>query len=186
VLNAAGTVTNAGFISGENGVVFTGGGSVTNQARGVIQGIALNDNGYDSNTGSGIYAFTNSNPVTIVNEANATIEGTGTYSWGIHTGSTPVSVDNFGLISGNVDGINNNGDSQITNEAGGSITSSMESAIAVSGGSNTVITNSGTISSTATDGSAAIALFYGGTIINNASGVITGNDGNAGHGDLDH
>jgi hypothetical protein len=62
------------LISGENGIDFLVGGSVTNKPGGTIQGIAQSDNGLDSNTSAGIYAFANANPVTIVKQAGATIK----------------------------------------------------------------------------------------------------------------
>jgi hypothetical protein len=111
-------------------------------------------------SGAGIFL---ANGGSITNQAGATIQGTGQYSWGINSfSSVPVSIDNAGTISGNVNGINVDGDSTITNKAGGLLTSSLKSAIAVTNGSHSVITNSGTISSTATDCSPAIALLFWG------------------------
>ena len=174
---ASGNITNAGVIGGANGISLLNNGTILNKTGATIYGSALNDNGFNSASGAGIFLAAGGS---ITNQAGATIQGLGQFSWGIHTVSpVPVYIDNAGTISGNVDGINVNSDSQITNEKGGSITSSMESAIAVTTGSNSVIRNSGTISSIATDGSPTIAMFYGGTIVNNATGVITSSDGNA-------
>ncbi len=170
-----------------NGINVDGDSTITNTAGGLEtsslkSAIAVTNGSHSVITNSGTISSTatDGSPAiallfggTVVNYASGVI--TGNDGMAISVGFQP----NYGIISGNVDGINNNSDSQITNEAGGLITSSMEPAIAVSYGSHSIITNSGTISSTATDGSPAIALFVGGTVVNNASGVITGNDGKA-------
>jgi fibronectin-binding autotransporter adhesin len=170
-------IVNAGLISGECGIVFNVGGTVTNATGGTIQGIARNDNGFDSATGSGIDAFANANPVTVVNEAGATIRGVGTDSWGIHTGSTPIFITNFGTISGAVAAINVNGGGTFINEAGALVTSTTFNPVAVTHGTETII-NSGTIS--ANFGGIGFGNpAGGGSVTNNAGGVIggTGPDG---------
>jgi hypothetical protein len=165
-----GVAFTAGLISGENGIVFNAGGSVTNKTGGVIQGIAQNDGGYSSRTGAAIYAFTpNNNPVTVVNEAGANIEGVGTYSWGIHTGTTPINITNFGVISGNVSAINVNGGGTFINEAGASVRSTIFQPVAVTGGTENII-NSGTISSSF-GGIGFGPPGGGGSVTNNAGGV---------------
>jgi outer membrane autotransporter protein len=167
------SIVNAGLISGENGIVFNAGGTVTNNSGGTIQGTGRNDNGFNSNTGSAIYAFTNTSPVTVVNEANATIKGVGTDSWGIHTGSTPINITNYGVISGTVNAINVNGGGTFTNEAGAVITSTTFQPISVTSGGIENIVNSGIITSSFggigfSNGNAS------GTITNNAGGAIGG------------
>ena len=111
--------------------------------------------------------------MTVVNEAGATIQGVGTDSWGIHTGSTPINVTNFGVISGKVNALNVNGGGTFINEAGASITSTTFQPIAVTSGGVENIINSGTISSSFggigfSNGNAS------GTITNNAGGIIQG------------
>jgi hypothetical protein len=130
-------------------------------------------NGFDSATGSGISAFGNSTPVTVMNEAGATIKGVGTFSWGIHTGLTPINITNFGVISGTVNAINVNGGGTFINETGASITSTTFQPISVTSGGVENIINSGTISSSFggigfSNGNAS------GTITNNSTGVIDG------------
>ena len=169
---STGAVTNAGLISGENGIVFLGAGSVTNKAGGTIQGIAQNDNGFDSNTGAGIYAFVSPSLVTVVNEAGATIKGVGTFSWGIHTGITPMNITNFGVISGAIGAINVNGGGTFINEAGAFITSTTFQPLAVTNGTENII-NFGTISSSS-GGIGFGPPGGGGTVTNNVGGVISG------------
>jgi hypothetical protein len=148
---------------------------VTNN--GTIQGVAQNDNGFDSNTGSGIYAFANANPVTVVNEAGATIRGVGTDSWGIHTGSAPIFITNFGTISGTVAAINVNGGGTFINEAGALVTSTTFEPVAVTGGTETIV-NSGTISSSF-GGIGFGTPRGGGSVTNNVGGVISGTGPNS-------
>ena len=166
-------IANAGLISGENGIFFNTGGSVTNMAGGTIQGVSRNDNGFSSQTGSGIYAFANTSLVTVLNEAGATIQGLGTFSWGIHTGLAPINITNFGVISGTVNAINVNGGGTFINEAGASITSTTFQPVAVTSGGTENITNFGAISSSF----GGIGFSNGnanGTVTNNAGGIIAG------------
>jgi len=165
-------ISNAGLIAGENGIVFNAGGTVTNTTGGTIQGIARNDNGFDSNTGAGIYAFANSTLVTVVNQAGATIKGVGTDSWGIHTGFGPMNITNFGVISGTVNAINVNGGGTFINEAGASVTSTTFQPIAVTSGTENII-NFGTISSSF-GGIGFGPPGGGGSVTNNVGGVISG------------
>jgi outer membrane autotransporter protein len=169
-------IANAGLISGENGIVFNAGGSITNMA-GVIQGVSRNDNGFNSQTGSGIYAFANSTLVSVVNEAGAKIQGVGTDSWGIHTGFAPINITNFGIISGTVNAINVNGGGTFINEPGASVTSTTFQPVAVTGGTENII-NFGTISSSF-GGIGFGPPGGGGSVTNNAGGVIGGTGPNS-------
>jgi uncharacterized protein with beta-barrel porin domain len=89
----------------------------------------------------------------------------------------PANITNFGVITGNVDGVNVNGGGTLVNEAGASVTAIMESAIAETSGGTETIVNSGTISSAlpAISVQNKAEVF----ITNNVGGVITGTNGDS-------
>jgi outer membrane autotransporter protein len=170
VSGGAGNISNSGTISGECGIVLNNGGLIINNAGGIIQGHTLNENGFNSNTGSAILLVSGG---TVRNSAGGTIEGIGLDSWGIKSFSAPVNIVNFGIISGMVDAINVNGGGTFINEAGASITSTTFQPVAVTGTGTETIINSGTISSSF----GGIGFGPGnatGSVTNNAGGIIQG------------
>jgi autotransporter-associated beta strand protein len=132
-LNGAAIVSNFGIISGIQGIRLNGGGTITNNAAGVI---------------------------------------TGTDGPAISTGApVPVTVVNYGSITGATDGMDLGGRGSVTNSEGGTITGGDGAGILSSSGSPT-ITNSGTIS-----GLNGISLTGGGSLTNRVGGTITGSSG---------
>jgi hypothetical protein len=99
------------------------------------------------------------------------VEGIGKDSWGIKSFLTPVNIVNFGIISGELVGINVNGGGSLNNNAGGSVTGKTGVAVIMTSGGTETIVNSGTIFSS---GSAAIAFRdnTSGSVTNNPGGVI--------------
>ena len=88
---------------------------ITNNAGSIIQGNALNEDGFNGNTGSAILLVSGGS---VINRAGGAIQGIGLGSWGIKSFSgSPVNITNFGVISGNVDGVNVNGGGTLVNEA---------------------------------------------------------------------
>ena len=152
---SAGTVTNAGRISGSyGGVYLASGGSVTNRSGGSItsQDMAVGIR----NGGS------------VTNRAGGTISGAiGVYGGG----SNPLAVNNAGSITGTSgEAVLMLSGGDVANRAGGEITGSY-GAVRIANGTGTV-TNAGTISATGT--TSAIALFSGGSVTNRRGGTITG------------
>ena len=151
----AGTVTNAGYISGTDGHGVVAGGGVVNQSGGVISG-ALN--GVYVNGAAG--TVTNAGSATISGEINGVVLTSGG------------SVANSGTIRGN-------GYSGVYLVAGGSVSntggtiSGYTAGVRATGAAGAV-TNSGLIESTGGGRNAAgVALFAGGSVTNQAGGTIT-------------
>jgi hypothetical protein len=193
--NAGGSVTNLGtadIAGGAAGIQIAGGiGTVVNQ--GTISassgsGVLLEDGGSVSNAGSingsvfgiqadGAASVSNSGAVSSGTGTGILLDGSGTITnlaSGVITGRYAVSLasggalTNFGTITGSLDGIDSFEGGPITNAASGSVTGAGIGIAAF--GMPTSISNAGFIGATS---GTAIALEAGGTVSNQASGVIT-------------
>ena len=145
------TVVNSGTISGATGVEIDTGGSVTNNAGGIIQGTG----GGGVGDGIGVAALPNTNaapaPLTVVN-------------FGTISGATGVEIDTGGSVTNNAGGL-----IQGTDGAGVAALPNGDVAPAT-----LTVVNSGTISGT----TAGIDLEAGGSITNNAGASIVADAGN--------
>ncbi len=167
VTDGPGNITNTGTISGGNAIELDNGGSVANS--GSITGTQNGEGG-----GAGIDF---SNGGSVVNNAGGKITGTreGILSSLPFSGvaAPAVTIENSGTISG-ATGIEADAGGSVTNNAGGVIHGTNGNGIAtlpnfeVNTPALTVV-NSGIISGSA---AAAIDLEGGGSITNNAGGVI--------------
>lgn len=184
------TVNNSGTITGTAVLQALGVGvqsygliNITNNAGGFITGTAwgvmsVNDGGtvnnYGTITATGAYG----------NAAAVYVQGTGSllvnnYSGGVLTGYAngvsgggPVTVNNWGTITGGTGPAIYGDNVVVTNNAGGSITGGASGGI--QGGSSATVDNSGAISSTDVNGAAV--QVYGGpvNVTNRAGGTIQG------------
>jgi uncharacterized protein with beta-barrel porin domain len=203
VLQSSSTVLSGGSITGTtfDGVFLATGGSLDNQAGGVIIGAkeGVYAKGASANvTNAGTITGTSHNGVglfaggSIANQSGGKISG-GNY--GVYIEGGDGSVTNAGAISGVVTGVglnatnasvDNSGSIASTGKygfgvnlkAGGSVTNETggyiganRSGVAITGGVGSV-TNSGVIQSAARDG--VFLGSAGGTVTNNAGGQITG------------
>lgn len=154
--NGNGTVTNAGTITGANGGVTLGTGSITNLNGGTITG---------ATTGVSFY-FGGS----VTNQAGGTITGgtSGVFSFGTGT------VINAGAIRGTTtNGVDLEAGGSVANLAGGAITGASN-GVSISGGFGTV-TNAGAITGTS---GAGVSIAAGGPSVTNlAGGTIIGTIG---------
>ena len=187
--NAPALVTNSGNISGYNlyAVSLHAGGTVTNTKTGYLGGgiYVTNGNGNVTNdgriagyrTGVRFGGYSNA-PMTATLTNSGTITAGASYVgvWGYGNG-TAVAVTNSGTISGGLVGAYLEGNSTVTNAAGGNITGTNDGVRfgskygeAITGS----VTNAGTISGAVT----GVSAFNDGnvtlTIDNQASGVIKG------------
>jgi hypothetical protein len=159
-LGAGGAVTNSGVITGgamSVGVFLATGGSVTNQASGKITSGA-------GGGGAGVNVFGKPGSVTNLGTISATGTGVGLQAGG--------SVTNSGAITGtNYDGVFLNLGGSVTNQVATSVITGGNGVSAY--GAAGTITNSGTIAGAKNNG---VNLNLGGSLAN--SGTITGaNDG---------
>ena len=176
IKSGPGTVTNAGAITGTSfdGIRTLGGLTLQNLASGVIAGgqagVYVLGEGDITNAGRITGASFNSGiglaSGTVTNLAGGVISG------GDAVGGGNVSVTNAGTILGSSTSIFIGGAGSVTNEAGEVI----EGGTAVgSYGAPITVTNSGLIvgtANTSTNGQ-GVRLDQGGTVVNNATGVIT-------------
>jgi uncharacterized protein with beta-barrel porin domain len=181
-----GTVTNSGTIMGAGTALeMDGGGTVDNNQNALISGGSSSYGIRAGNvkTGTGVLDLVNSGTIsggtgvllqaggTILNNSTGKIEGLDGTGMGIQTTGAPVNIKNFGIVSGNVDGISIGSGVTLINEAGGSITAKTERAILVLGGSAS-IANFGAI--TGGNGVAIdTTLSKGNTSVSNA-GTVNG------------
>jgi hypothetical protein len=186
-LAAGGVVSNApgGVISATDYGVFSNGPiALTNQANATITGasrgiFAINGNAIVNNQGlvsGGFYgARLSGSGGTVTNQGTMT----GGYE-GILISGAPGTVTNLGLIQNQISattqtfafgGVLLVAGGSLNNGAGGVIKSTSYGAL-VYGAAGTV-TNSGTITSSRTQGGAGAALLTGGSLTNNAGGIIT-------------
>jgi hypothetical protein len=179
-LQSGGTLTNSGTISttGTNGsgVNFGGGGVITNASTGLISGYHVGI-GFFPATATSAGPLTVVNSGTVISTQTGTAAATGFTGWAVQFGTSATgAITNFGSILGSE---TNGGGAvlmqdggSVTNEAGGLI-SAATTGVDITGGVG-IVTNFGTIASTATTGTAgqAVVLSSGGTITN--YGLIIG------------
>jgi hypothetical protein len=154
ITGAAGTVTNAGTIidranisSAGDAVILENGGSVINNAGGIINGpVDLRDGG------------------SVVNNAGGTISGT---SDGVYVTGAAGTVTNSGAIIGDTEyAVVLRDGGSVTNNAGGTISGNLD-GVYVTGTAAGTVTNNGTIIG-------SVHLQDGGSVTNNAGGAISG------------
>jgi hypothetical protein len=116
-------VTNSGTISGATGVEIDTGGSVTNNAGGIIQGTG----GEGVGDGIGVAALPNSGVV-----------------------PEPLAVANSGTISGTTTGIDLEGGGSITNNSGASIVAGAGNPAVIANGGPLIFLNAGTVTGSVT------------------------------------
>lgn len=183
VAGLAGTIVNAGILSGSSGAGanLRAGGTVTNQAGGTIngyRGVAIGTGaGVVTNAGTilstgvgadatGIYMYDGG---TVTNQASGLISGRS----GVVLLGTANAVSNAGRILATgtgtlVTGVYVTGGT-VTNQASATIAGQ----VAVGGGGvPTTVVNAGTVSGTGSDG-VGVSLRQGGAVTNQAGGVIT-------------
>ena len=174
LLNASGTVTNAGYISGnENfGVDLANGGHFTNQTGGTVTAQAAveasgatvtNDGSILSNTGlafhQGVDLALNS---LLINHATGVIAG----YFGVATDATSTIV-NYGTITGGAKGVQLFDGGSLTNQSGGTIGALFGEGLWVTGSSTATVVNAGSIAG----GSSGVYLSQG-YLTNQSTGVI--------------
>jgi adhesin HecA-like repeat protein len=165
IIGRGATVTNAGDISGEAGVVEVGSaGMVTNS--GAITGTKVGSAFFfgTQTLGDGVLMNTGG---ALTNKGGGTITGAAD---GVYIGGGTGTVTNEGAISGSSIGIDLTGGGSVTNEAGGTI--SGYAGVDISGGAGTV-TNAGAISRSGYFGN-GVFLYAGGSVVNEAGGTISG------------
>jgi hypothetical protein len=182
-LSAPGTLKNSGLIEGLGGpfyndgsmarplgVLFNDGGTLTNEATGIILGF------------SGVYLLGGTANISAYLDNFGSIDGTGEF--GVLLGQS-ASLTNSGHITGNMDGAVLEGTS-INNLAGGTISGVNGGILAYNmPGIDPTINNAGDIIATgssfvlngATDYTSGVAFTQGGTLDNKASGNISGYNG---------
>ncbi|MCW3475507.1 hypothetical protein OL599_13060 [Rhodovastum sp. RN2-1] len=184
-LAGAGIVSSGGVITGKDGIVVLGGGSVTNT--GSIG--AVGPIGSGPSVGAGVFitgapgTITNSGTINgqaygVALNAGGTVTNTGSIIGG-EDGVQAVSAAGTLINSGSViatadDGVGFHAGGSVTNAAGGSIScqGTQGAGVYISGGACTV-TNSGAISGI----DYAVDLAAGGNAVNNAGATITSQRG---------
>jgi VCBS repeat protein len=183
-LAGSGIVTNTGSISGNEGLVLSAGGSVTNNTGGSIAG--LGPLGAGLRSGAGVYiggaagTVTNNSAISgvaygVALGAGGTVTNASSITGGedaITIHGTTGTIANFGNITGTVDdGIGLFAGGVVTNASGASISGqgTLGAAIYITGGVAT-ITNSGSISG---PNHHAVLIEAGGSLLNQASGSIS-------------
>lgn len=175
-ITSTGSVTSTG--SGEDGIDQVLSGAVTVDNAGEIAssdgtGVSLRV-GFIANTGSisgidGVF-FAGGDPADVKNAAGGTISGFGADGFGVHVAGFFGLVVNDGRIAGGASGVALDRSGRVSNT--GSILGSKDGVFIQGVNVGDPVTNSGTISATATDG-VGVDVDRG-NITNNADGSISG------------
>ena len=177
-VTALGVITNrsAGLIqsTGGTGVYMNAGGSVDNagQITAAAEAVFIDNSGSVTNRAGGEISSSGADAVrlyvggSVTNAATGEITATGTGKIAVHVGGTTSAVDNSGAIAGDGAGVFFDHTADLTNRAGGSITSASGYSVFGESGS---IGNAGLIHS---DNTTTIQLNTG-AVTNLSTGAIT-------------
>jgi hypothetical protein len=176
-LQAGGSVTNlaSGTING--GVFISAGGSVTNEAGGTINGLVQGGAGAVTNSGTissvDNFAVGLSAGGSVTNEAGGTIT---CGSIGVALSSASVTNEAGATIAGDIWGIKSTGVATVTNAGAVNGRRGNANGVSLYGGGSLVNEASGTISGGSNPGGYGVLTFFHAATVTNA-GAITGNIG---------